>query len=402
MNGLPSMAALVALLWCFEASPGWAVSPEEERLLGCGCEDAGLREDLPFTRRYSTTGVVRGSLAAAATEGGVPAAALVEALDALAAGIDLERELRDGDRFYVRYERSFTAAGVPIGIGRVLWAELDTQAKGKVSIHRYRPRPSTSDRFWLSTGATTATPRIRLPLENAVVSSGFGMRVDPFEQPSSSGAPRLPATFPIPNPRAVTKPPVAAPQATAGPAGGPQTQPKRPILRPTLSGTPTPLGLKMGLAPRAPGARSSSGTSMAMHEGVDLVAEMGTPVRAAGDGVVRGAEPKGGYGNWIEIEHAPGAKAPELATVYGHLSAFAPGIVPGAQVKQGDVIGFVGSTGRSTGPHLHFEILTNGKPTNPMNSPALRREQLSGDELLHFKKQVDRDLQEREREAGST
>ena len=114
-----------------------------------------------------------------------------------------------------------------------------------------------------------------------------------------------------------------------------------------------------------------------------------------------GAELKGGYGNWIEIEHVPGAKAPELATVYCHLSGFAPGIVPGVRVKQGDVIGFVGSTGRSTGPHLHFEILEDGRPTNPMSSLALRREQLRGDELLRFKKQVDRDLQEREQDAGS-
>jgi murein DD-endopeptidase MepM/ murein hydrolase activator NlpD len=134
---------------------------------------------------------------------------------------------------------------------------------------------------------------------------------------------------------------------------------------------------------------------MVMHEGVDLVAEHGTPVHAAGDGVVLGAEPRGGYGNWIEIEHEPGARAPKLATVYGHLSGFAPGIEPGVRVKQGDVIGYVGSTGRSTGPHLHFEILENGRPTDPVSSLALRREQLRGEELLRFRKRVDLDLLER-------
>jgi hypothetical protein len=148
------------------------------------------------------------------------------------------------------------------------------------------------------------------------------------------------------------------------------------------------------------------------------VAESGTIIRAAGDGVVLGAELKGGYGNWIEIEHAPGANAPELATVYGHLSGFAPGIMPGVRVMQGDVIGFVGSTGRSTGPHLHFEVRIDGQQvdptpmipidTNPSGSgiitvslPASRpafqlgtanvsRAALEGDEMNRFRSFVDR------------
>ena len=159
----------------------------------------------------------------------------------------------------------------------------------------------------------------------------------------------------------------------------------------------------------AKGAARSGGTTLMMHDGVDLAADMGAPIQAAGDGVVIGAEPKGGYGNWIEIEHDGASAGPfegfrrpsKLMTVYGHLSAFAPGIAPGTRVKQGDVIGYVGSTGRSTGPHLHFEILNNGKPTNPMINGALRPEQLRGGELERFKKTMARDLQEREREAGS-
>src|SRR5205807_805555 len=93
---------------------------------------------MPFARSFAASGVVSGSLADSAAKAGVPAAALVEALAALRTGIDLERELRDGDRFYVRYERSFTAAGAPVGIGKVLWAELRTEAKGTVAIHRFR------------------------------------------------------------------------------------------------------------------------------------------------------------------------------------------------------------------------------------------------------------------------
>jgi len=133
-----------------------------------------------------------------------------------------------------------------------------------------------------------------------------------------------------------------------------------------------------------------------MHEGVDLVAAPGTPIMAAADGIVVGAEPKGRYGNWIEIVHDG-----KLATVYGHLSAFAPGIATGVRVEQGDVIGFTGMTGRTTGPHLHFEILTNGRPTNPIANPATKRAQLRGPDMVQFKKVVTRDVAEREREAKS-
>ena len=112
---------------------------------------------------------------------------------------------------------------------------------------------------------------------------------------------------------------------------------------------------------------------MFMHEGVDLVAPAGTPIYAAADGVVVGAAPNGRYGNWIRIEHGG-----RLATVYGHLSAFAPGIEPGDAVVRGELIGFVGSTGRSTGAHLHFELLSDGKPVNPINHPELKAAPLRG------------------------
>ena len=104
--------------------------------------------------------------------------------------------------------------------------------------------------------------------------------------------------------------------------------------------------------------------------------------------------PNGRYGNWIRIEH--GAK---LATVYGHLMAFAPGIEPGESVVRGELIGFVGSTGRSTGAHLHFEVLDNGKPVNPINHPELKAMQLRGLDMDRFRKQVTHSLEERTRES---
>jgi murein DD-endopeptidase MepM/ murein hydrolase activator NlpD len=96
------------------------------------------------------------------------------------------------------------------------------------------------------------------------------------------------------------------------------------------------------------------------HKGIDYAAPIGTPVRAAGDGRIRWAGPKGGYGNLIEIEHAH-----NIVTVYGHLSRFAKGIHVGEHVTQGSVIAYVGMTGLATGPHLHYEYRVNGVFKNP-------------------------------------
>ena len=97
------------------------------------------------------------------------------------------------------------------------------------------------------------------------------------------------------------------------------------------------------------------------HEGVDFSAAYGTPVRATADGIVaRVGREDGGYGNLIEVRHPNG-----IRTRYGHLSGFARGLRPGERVAQGETIGYVGSTGLSTGPHLHYEFLVNGRATNP-------------------------------------
>jgi len=96
-----------------------------------------------------------------------------------------------------------------------------------------------------------------------------------------------------------------------------------------------------------------------LHAGVDIAASQGTPIKAAGDGVVKMAGVNGGYGNWTLIDHGGG-----LATGYGHQSRIAVSI--GQHVSTGEVIGYVGSTGASTGPHLHWEVRVNGSPVDPM------------------------------------
>jgi murein DD-endopeptidase MepM/ murein hydrolase activator NlpD len=96
-----------------------------------------------------------------------------------------------------------------------------------------------------------------------------------------------------------------------------------------------------------------------VHTGVDIAASQGTPIKAAGDGVVKMAGSNGGYGNWTLVDHGGG-----LATGYGHQSRIAVSV--GQRVSTGQVIGYVGSTGASTGPHLHWEVRVNGDPANPM------------------------------------
>ena len=101
------------------------------------------------------------------------------------------------------------------------------------------------------------------------------------------------------------------------------------------------------------------------HQGTDYAAAYGTPVRATADGIVTEAGRNGGYGNLIEIRHANG-----IRTRYGHLSRFATGLHVGQHVSQEQTIGYVGATGLATGPHLHYEFLVNGRPTNPQRKDA--------------------------------
>lgn len=120
-----------------------------------------------------------------------------------------------------------------------------------------------------------------------------------------------------------------------------------------------------------------------VHWGVDYAAPKGTAIYAAGDGVVQMAKWNGGYGNYIKIRHNS-----EYSTAYGHMSRFAKGIRAGTRVKQGQVIGYVGSTGLSTGPHLHYEVVKNGRRVNPLKIKAAAGENLTGKNLKRFKAEV--------------
>ena len=154
-------------------------------------------------------------------------------------------------------------------------------------------------------------------------------------------------------------------------------QPNGMSIRKTLMKTPVD------------GARISSGFGMRrhpvlgynkMHKGVDFSAPTGTPIYAAGDGTVEYAGRNGGYGNYIRLRHNS-----KLKTAYAHLHKFKRGLKSGMRVEQGEVIGYVGTTGRSTGPHLHYEVLMAGRQVNPRSVDVPTGEQLNGKELERFK-----------------
>jgi murein DD-endopeptidase MepM/ murein hydrolase activator NlpD len=122
-----------------------------------------------------------------------------------------------------------------------------------------------------------------------------------------------------------------------------------------------------------------------MHTGVDWATPYGTPIFASGNGVVEKVGWEGGYGKYVRLKHNNGYE-----TAYGHMSAFAKGMEPGKRVRQGQVIGFVGSTGMSTGAHVHYEILVNGRFVDPMRIKLPRGRSLDGPLMASFEKERDR------------
>jgi murein DD-endopeptidase MepM/ murein hydrolase activator NlpD len=434
-------AGAAALLSSFgAAAPGHAVGlgpvddarVEQERLLGAADAAERTRDLLLFTRQLSAGSAITGSLADSLAAVGVPPATALAGLRALATGVDLDRDVATGDRFHIRYEQTYTLAGDPVEVGKVLWLEVKTAARGTVAIHRFKPKDGSAQ-FWLADGRAAALPMMRPPLDVMTVTSGFGLRADPLDHPSSNATPAV-VEVKAPPPM-----PAVAPTET-----GPSQQELRAANR-AYAGFDTGSlgGVRVGggsseidrimatrrvraqeaeerkreeevaaaRAAEAAAAKAAQEESkkqalalaapppkpprrLFMHEGLDLLANTGTPVYAAADGTVTSLGPNGGYGNFIRLSHPD-----RLSTIYGHLSGFAPGLQPGQPVVRGEVIGFVGSTGRSTGAHLHFEIQAAGRPADPASHAAMRSPQLAGPDLAAFKKLMAAQIAERERES---
>jgi murein DD-endopeptidase MepM/ murein hydrolase activator NlpD len=122
-----------------------------------------------------------------------------------------------------------------------------------------------------------------------------------------------------------------------------------------------------------------------LHAGVDWAGPIGTPILAAGNGVIEEAKYKGDYGNYVRMSHANGYN-----TAYGHMLRFGPGIAVGAKVRQGQVIGFIGNTGLSHGPHVHYEVLINSRHVDPSQLQVPQERRLEGRQLAEFQKERSR------------
>jgi len=122
------------------------------------------------------------------------------------------------------------------------------------------------------------------------------------------------------------------------------------------------------------------------HTGVDWADKVGSPIFAAGNGIILKASWDSGYGNRVEIQHTNG-----FVTTYNHMSAYARGLTPGTRVRQGQVIGFLGSTGLSTGPHLHYEVIINGHFVDPLRIKLPRGRELDGKMLADFNRERQHD-----------
>jgi murein DD-endopeptidase MepM/ murein hydrolase activator NlpD len=121
-----------------------------------------------------------------------------------------------------------------------------------------------------------------------------------------------------------------------------------------------------------------------LHNGIDFAAPTGTPIRATGDGVVEFIGRKGGYGKTIVLRHPN-----NITTLFAHQSRFAKGLKKGVRVAQGEIIGFVGSTGWSTGPHLHYEFRVNNKPVDPLGVKMPEAVVLDADQREQFMAQAE-------------
>jgi len=250
------------------------------------------------------SGTISDSLYASALRAGLPDAIIVDAIRIFSYDVDFQREVRNGDRFEVFFERFHDDQGVPVKEGNVIFGSLTLSGK-KTDLYRHTPSDTNRVEYFHENGQTARKALMRTPIDGARLTSGYGKRHHPI------------------------------------------------------------LGYRK------------------MHRGLDFGARRGTPIMAAGDGVIERLGRNGGYGKYIRIRHNG-----TYSTAYAHMNGYRKGLRRGKRVKQGDIIGYVGSTGRSTGPHLHYEVLKNGRQMNPRRVKMPTGRKLKGDMLVEFESAV--------------
>lgn len=263
---------------------------------------AKIEEDNVSTKIFNTSGKIEGNLSTVMSKKDVPNTVIADFISIFSFSVDFKRDIRNGDKFELIYEKQVNDDGQAVAGGNILYASLKLRNE-KISLYRFKASNGSVD-YYNEKGIALKKNLDRKPLafRNARVSSPFGRR-------------------------------------------------RHPVLK-----------------------------TLKVHWGIDYAAPRGTAIYAGGDGTVQAAAYNGAYGNYVKIKHNS-----EYSTAYGHMHNIAKGIRPGTRVKQGQVIGYVGSTGRSTGPHLHYEVIQNGKRINPTTIRASTGENLTGKNFASFK-----------------
>jgi murein DD-endopeptidase MepM/ murein hydrolase activator NlpD len=221
---------------------------------------------------------IKKNLYSSAVEAGIEPNIIVEFANMYGFEVDFQRDIRDGDKFEVYYERYTDENGVVRNTGKIIYASMFVNNK-ELSLYNFKF--DNKEGYYDVDGKSVIKTLMKTPINGARLSSSFGLR-------------------------------------------------KHPIL-----------GYNK------------------LHQGTDFAARTGTPIMASGSGVILRAQKYKGYGNFVSIKHNS-----TYITAYGHMSKYGRGIRKGVRVNQGQIIGYVGSTGMSTGPHLHYEVIKNGKRVN--------------------------------------
>lgn len=278
-------------------------SPEEEvavvRNLDSDDFEARLIDRPAILRMAAAEGTITSNLMNAAQEQNIPSQVMIDMMQHFSGQVDFRRDLHVGDTFELVFEEYVDDLGEVVRNGDILYAAL-TLSGEHIPVYRF----TTADGqigYFTNDGQSMGTGLLSHPVENARISSGYGMRIHPVT-----------------------------------------------------------------------GRRS-------MHKGIDFAAPQGTPIHATGDGIVEIANRRGSFGNYVRIRHSD-----EMETAYAHMQGFASGIIPGEHVSRGDVIGYLGTTGRSTGPHVHYEVLIDGEQVNPATVTGTPAITLSGADLENF------------------
>jgi murein DD-endopeptidase MepM/ murein hydrolase activator NlpD len=221
---------------------------------------------------------IKKNLYSSAVEAGIEPNIIVEFANMYGFEVDFQRDIRDGDKFEIYYERYTDENGVVRNTGKIIYASMFVNNK-ELSLYNFKF--DNKEGYYDVDGKSVIKTLMKTPINGARLSSSFGLR-------------------------------------------------KHPIL-----------GYNK------------------LHQGTDFAARTGTPIMASGSGVILRAQKYKGYGNFVSIKHNS-----TYITAYGHMSKYGRGIRKGVRVNQGQIIGYVGSTGMSTGPHLHYEVIKNGKRVN--------------------------------------